>query len=106
LQDKYDFVEEGGPHAHNLALGVLSEMGLAGFLPLALLAGCLLAGARRTPRGSDKQCLLALFFYFACHGAVDYMLNKVVYSDLLFGCIGLFLGMLFLEKSEDIPLTE
>jgi O-antigen ligase len=94
LRATYRFVEPGGVHAHNLALGVLTEMGLAGFLSLALIYVGIFRVRGMRP-GSDGDCLRMLFVYFLCQGCLDYMMSKIVYGDLFFGAVGLFLGAAF-----------
>jgi O-antigen ligase len=94
LRAKYRFIWASGGHAHNLALGVLTEMGLVGFLSLALIYFGVFR-ERGMPPGSDGDCLRMMFVYFLFQGCLDYMLNNIVYCDLFFGSLGLFMGTAF-----------
>lgn len=89
----------GAGHAHNLALGALSEMGIFAFAALALIFLYVLARRGIAP-GSDPACLQALFVYFFMQGLPDYMLHKIIFNDLFFGSLGLFMGAIFLQKAQ------
>lgn len=94
LRAKYPFVEPEGGHAHNLFLGALTELGLMGFL--SLLCIYLYAFAqRKITIDKDIRCLQAFFLFFFIHGLFDYTLSKIIYSDLFFTTVGLFIGTMF-----------
>lgn len=95
LQKKYPFVEPEGGHAHNLVLGVLTEMGLLGLLPLLLIYGAIFRPRGNMPPGSDGDCLRMLFIYLLILGLAEFMLPKIIYSDLFFSAVGLFAGACF-----------
>ena len=98
LRETYAFIEKRAGHAHNLALGALTEFGVFGFL--ALLCIYIYAFLPRKVRpDSDIRCLQALFVFFFMHGLSDYMLSKVIYSDLFFASVGLFVGAMYFERS-------
>jgi O-antigen ligase len=97
VRAKYAFVEPSGGHAHNLALGVLTELGVLGFFPLLLIYIYALK-PRKAPPDGDIRCMQALFFYFVIHGLAEYMLTITIYGDLFFGLVGLFMGAVYCEQ--------
>ena len=97
LREKYAFTEKQAGHAHNLALGVLTEFGAFGFLALLCIYGYAFL-PRKVQPDSDIRCLQALFLFFFMHGLIDYMLSKVIYSDLFFATVGLFVGAMYFER--------
>lgn len=101
LRAKYAFVEANGGHAHNLALGALTELGLVGFLALLLIFVTAFRAGKNAPLESDLRCLQVLLAFFLVHGLADYMLNLLVYSDLFFASVGLFMGAEFQRGLEE-----
>lgn len=101
LRAKYAFVESNGGHAHNLALGALTELGLVGFLALLLIFVTVFRAGKNAPSESDLRCLQVLLAFFLVHGLADYMLNLMVYSDLFFVSVGLFMGAEFQRGLEE-----
>jgi O-antigen ligase len=98
---RYGFVEDVSPrgHAHNLFLGLLSELGLVGFASLTLVFGVIFF-SRGAERGSEAQGVRILFAFFLFHGMLEYMLHQTVYGDLFFASTGIFLGSLWRGRQE------
>ncbi len=96
MHAKYGFREQSGTHAHNLILGILTELGILGFLPLICIY--ITAFRIKSPSpGSDIHCLHVLFLYFFLHGLTEYMLSRIIYSDLFFASLGILIGSGYYE---------
>ena len=100
LRAQYAYVEPKGGHAHNLVLGVLTELGLLGLLPLL----CIYIQAfwpRVAAASSDLRCLQAFFLFFFTWGLADYLLYSIIHGDLFFAIVGLFMGTLYCTWTQD-----